>query len=289
MNERLRQIFKKGSKTYFTSSIFFPGDVRDDVFRLYGFVRVADDFVDQVPPDRKGFEAFVSLYRQALTQGPCGDLVIDSFVELARRREFDPGWTEAFLHSMALDLSKSRYESLEETLHYIYGSAEVIGLYMARIMGLPEQAYPYAKMQGRAMQMINFIRDIPEDLELGRIYLPLEGLDPALLQEEGARKNPRVFKAFIGRMLEHYFRWQEEAERGYAYIPKRYLIPIKTASDMYKWTSRRIQRDPPVVYTRKVKPSRGRILLQIAGNTLKIFTGRSRNHAGVFQRAKTEN
>ncbi len=289
MNERLRQIFKKGSRTYFTSSIFFPRDVREDVFRLYGFVRVADDFVDQVPPDREGFEAFVSLYRQALEQGPSGDLVIDSFVELAGRLEFDPAWTEAFLHSMALDLGKSRYGSLEETLHYIYGSAEVIGLYMARIMGLPEQAYPYAMMQGRAMQMINFIRDIQEDLELGRIYLPLQGLDPALLQEEGARKDPRAFKGFIGKMLHYYFQWQEEAERGYAYIPKRYLIPIKTASDMYKWTGLVIQRDPLVVYTRKVKPSRGRILLQIAGNTLRIFTGRGTTHAGVFQRAKAKN
>jgi phytoene synthase len=68
--------------------------------------------------------------------------------------------------------------------------------------------------------------------------------------------------------LELYRGWQAEAEAGYRYIPRRYLIAVKTAADMYNWTARRIQKDPLVVFRRKVKPSRGRILLQIAANAL---------------------
>ena len=289
MNQTLRNIFRKGSKTYFTSSLFFPKKAREDVFKLYGFVRVADDYVDQVPPDTRGFENFLSLYRQACARGSSGNVVVDSFVELAGRLEFDPAWTEAFLHSMSLDLEKARYKTMEETLEYIYGSAEVIGLYMARIMGLPETSHPHAMMQGRAMQMINFIRDIQEDLALGRVYLPLEGRDPDLLLEEKARRDPEAFQAFIREMLGFYNQWQREAEKGYGYIPKRFLIPVKTASDMYNWTARAIEKDPWVVYTRKVKPSRGRILLQILSNSITISTGRVKTHAGLFQGTKAQN
>jgi 15-cis-phytoene synthase len=289
MNGRLQHIFKSGSKTYFTSSLFFPPAVKEDVFKLYAFVRVADNLVDQVPPDREGFEKFVDGYRESRSRGPTGDLVIDSFVELAGRLEFDPAWTDAFLHSMALDLQKSNYKSLAETLEYVYGSAEVIGLYMARILGLPERAYPYAMLQGRAMQFINFIRDIREDQDLGRVYLPLDGRDPKLLTEGEARKKPAEFQAFIRSMLDHYGAWQEEAGKGYAYIPWRYLVPIKTAADMYRWTAGVIARDPFVVFSRQVKPSRGRILLTVFRNFFTLYTKRGRHHAGLLQGTKTEN
>src|SRR6056297_3937029 len=151
------QTFKSGSKTYFNSSRFFPADVRRDVFYLYAFVRKADNFVDEVPQDPDGFYRFCDSYRRALeqTDGSTGDPIIDRFVELHWRRGFDPAWTEAFLGSMEKDLFKKEYNSLQETLDYIYGSAEVIGLYMSRIMQLPPVADYPARMLGRAMQYIN--------------------------------------------------------------------------------------------------------------------------------------
>ena len=80
--------------------------------------------------------------------------------------------------------------------------------------------------------------------------------------------NPEGFTRFIRTQLSRYFRWQEIAEEGFSYIPKRYLIPVKTASEMYKWTARVIHRDPFIVYERKVKPSVTRIVGTIGYNTL---------------------
>jgi phytoene synthase len=268
MNRLHRDTFQSGSKTYFNSSLFFPAPVRRDVFALYGFVRVADNFVDRVPQDGEGFRRFAAAYRRAAQGRPAGDPLIDSFLELARRKGFDPAWTDAFLHSMELDLSKSSYDTLEQTLQYIYGSAEVIGLFMARVLELPEVSHPHARLLGRAMQYINFIRDIDEDRGLGRRYLPLEGSPLESLDPETARRRPEAFREFLRRHLALYKGWQAEAEAGYRYIPRRYLIAVKTAADMYNWTARRIERDPLVVFRRKVKPSRGRILLQVAVNAL---------------------
>ena len=261
-----RQVFKSGSRTYFNSSVFFPPEVRDDVFVLYGFVRVADNFVDSIPQQPDAFHGFVERYRRARAGSPAGDVIVDSFVELAGRRNFDPAWTDAFLHSMALDLTKSVHATVEETLEYVYGSAEVIGLYMSRIMGLPAAAEHAAEMLGRSMQFINFIRDIDEDNTLGRIYLPIGESSLPDLQEATARAHPSEYRRFIASQLERYRGWQAAAEGGYRYIPRRYRVPIQTAADMYNWTASRIAEDPFIVYKRKVKPSRPRIVARILRN-----------------------
>ena len=169
-----KQIFRNGSRTYYVSSRFFPKKVREDVFILYGFVRVADNYVDCIPQDADGFYSFRRAYETALTTGELsGDYIIDSFIDLQRRKNFDEAWTQAFLDSMQHDVVKSSCDTLDEVLTYIYGSAEVIGLFMSRIMNLDDTALPYARMLGRAMQYINFIRDINEDVSLRRRYLPL--------------------------------------------------------------------------------------------------------------------
>ena len=261
-----RKTFRQGSKTYYNSSVFFPREVREEVFVLYGFVRVADDYVDAVPQDADGFKRFCSAYRASLAGVPAGDHFIDSFVELLRRRDLDTRWVNAFLYSMELDLYRKSYDTLEDVLEYIHGSAEVIGLFMARLLGLPEASFQYARLQGRAMQYINFIRDVSEDTATGRRYLPVARSGLPVLDETSARKDRHRFEAYIREQIGLYRAWQAEAERGYRFIPRRYLVPIKTASDMYAWTAERIYKDPYLVFERKLKPTKHRIFLQVLWN-----------------------
>jgi phytoene synthase len=275
MDRIIFNTFKRGSKTYFYSSIFFSKEVRDDVFALYSFVRKADNFVDVVPQLKDEFYRFKDAYDNALRGKTSSDIIINSFVSLMRRKSLKRAWVDAFFESMEMDLTKQRYETIEETLHYVYGSAEVIGLMMAKIMDLDPQSYPCAQYLGRAMQYINFIRDIEEDLTLGRTYLPLGNSPLERLNCDYVRKRKDAFVEFIRTNIGLYRQWQKEAEKGFAYIPKRYLIPIKTASDMYQWTAERIYRNPLMVYQKKVKPSILRIVLQIARNSLRGTAGLS--------------
>ncbi len=271
------RIFKAGSTTYFNSSLFFPPAMRAEVFALYGFVRVADNLVDAVPQDVAGFRRFAARYRAALAGQPAGDVILDDFVALARRRAFDPAWTEAFLASMEADLTKRFYRTEAETLEYVYGSAEVIGLFMARIMRLPEESLAAARMLGRAMQYINFIRDVAEDAGLGRRYLPLERDGRRLLDvpddwrptPEWARANPEAWRSYLRGHLDRYETWQAAAEAGYRFISRRPRMAVRTAGDMYNWTARQIARDPWVVFVRKVKPRKARIVWQALGNGLR--------------------
>ena len=274
VHEQHEEIFRSGSKTYYFSSRFFPKNVRDDVYALYGFVRVADNLVDDIPVDPDKFKTFRALYSEALLTGqPTGDHIIDAFLELQERKNFDPLWTEAFLDSMQHDLVSTSCDTLDETLTYIYGSAEVIGLFMARIMDLPEESSQAAAMLGRAMQYINFIRDIEEDNMLGRRYLPLGETSLRGLTKEDALAQKEEFKRFIRQEIARYSQWQREAEKGYHYIPRRYRIPIMTAADMYCWTARQIAKDPMIVFDKRVKPAKFRILRKGLAHTLGMAFG----------------
>jgi phytoene synthase len=282
MNAVAQKIFKAGSKTYFNSSFFFPKKVREDVYRLYAFVRRGDDYVDEVPQDEKGFRAFCSAFRK-LRSGQAVDTldasvlsvesldILQDFVLLEREKKFDPAWADAFLGAMEMDLAKKEYATLEETLSYIYGSAEVIGLFMAAILSLPAASHPAAQSLGRSMQYINFIRDIDEDFGLGRRYLPLEGSGLKHLSREDALKDPDAFKQFHRSQIALYRNWHKEAVKGYGYIPYKCRIAVKTAEDMYLWTARVIEKNPLIVFERKVKPSKTRIVFCALSNFIKAL------------------
>lgn len=263
-NQTRNSIFKSGSTTYYYATKFFPRSIADDVTTLYAFVRLADDYVDQKNPDHHKLDKFISAYQKRISHNNL-DPVLTKFWELEERAGFSQDWVMAFLETMATDRRGLQIQTMSELIKYMYGSAEVIGLMVCRIMGLPVAADSAAKMQGRAMQYINFIRDIRVDLELERQYLPQEILDKhhlVDLQPETVRNNSSQFKAMIRSQLQTYRHWQEHAEQGYLYLPKRYRTPVTTAAKMYNWTAKQIEIEPLRVYDKVIKPHPLQVLLQ---------------------------
>ena len=217
INKSLFQIFKQGSKTYFYSSIFFPSIIRKDVFVLYAFVRKTDNFVDSIPQKINEFYKFKELYYKCLNGEKTKDIVINSFVELQKRKKFDQKWINAFLDSMEKDISKKQYETMNETINYMYGSAEVIGLMMSKILQLNEKSYKYARYLGRSMQYINFIRDIFDDINLGRRYLPTAELKKyglESLEYDYVIKNEELFKSFLRDQIGYYIEWVKKVNQN---------------------------------------------------------------------------
>jgi phytoene synthase len=280
-----KSIFRNGSTTYYFSSWFFPKAIRQDVFKLYSFVRIADDYVDSIPQNKKEFNILRTLWQDAvddknfdskpIEQDSVNERVVKNMIHLTNVYDFDTAWIESFLDSMQADVTKKRYASLDGSLWYVYGSAEVIGIMMAKIMNLPDKAIDHAIMQGRAMQWINFIRDIAEDNRLGRCYFPQEDLDKFKLSNlsfSTVSAKPEAFNNFINFQLDRYYKWQLEAEKGYKYIPKRLLKPLKTANDMYGWTAKEISADPLKIYQTKIKPNK----LQVLSSGIKHVLTRSK-------------
>lgn len=273
ISRALYLIFKQGSRTFFYTSRSFPRQIRDDVFTLYGFVRKTDDFVDAIPQRSSAFFAFRRELEASLNGQRSCDPILISFMDLVKRKELSPAWIRSFLDAMEMDITRHFYPTLSHLEQYMYGSAEVVGMMMARIMGLPSRAYRCARILGRAMQYINFIRDIREDLDLGRIYLPQSFLRRhglVSLEYSYVNKRREEFQSFIRHELQRFHLWRSQAQAGFRYIPAEYLVSIKTASDMYAWTAEQINREPMVVYRRKVIPPIALIKKQILKNSGKI-------------------
>ena len=251
-----REIFRQGSRTYYFSSMFFPEPYKSDVFTLYAFVRKADDFVDAIPQDEQGFNEFESAFWRALAGAPTPETnsIILNFVSLVRRVNIPEDWIRAFLTAMRLDIYKKRYASIDETCHYMYGSAEVIGLMLMRIFKLEPDSEQGARLLGRAMQYINMIRDVAEDIELGRQYLPIDeyaqyGLRSDVpLSKEVALDCPSAFSRYMRAQLQRQMGWMALARKSFRYLPRSLRIPVSTASQMYDWTAAQIMADPLIVW-----------------------------------------
>ena len=149
---------------------------------------------------------------------------------------------------------------------------------MNRIMKTDPAADENAKYLGFAFQYINFIRDINEDIILGRQYIPQEILDKNnldKLDQKTTAHNPEAFQKVLNEIVNTYTKWQEIGLEGISKIPRRRArIAIKTASDMYLWTSQQIRQNPSIIFERKVKPIKRQIILSLAKNSLMLPFGR---------------
>ena len=272
MRIRFENLFRNASTTYYYSSIFFPKNTKQDIFTLYAYVRTADDFVDKIPADKAEFLNFKKETIEHIEGKKESDNeIIREFLKLAERKKFDKSWIIDFLKSMESDLTKKVYHTKEELDTYIYGSAEVIGLMICRIIGIKEQYYEGAKKLGYSMQLINFIRDIEEDNGLGRTYIPKEYYDKYELKNltrSEAEKNKDAFSRIVREQISIYKNLRKESHNYFKGIPYRQRVPIKTASDMYNWTANKIYKNPMIVYNKKVKPRKTRVILYIIKNTL---------------------
>ena len=263
-----RNIFKKGSTTYYYSSLFFPASIRHAVFTFYAYVRVADDFVDSIPQNVKAFEKFCKETKSAFKDKPASNKIIIAFRDVTKVYDIPYEWVESFLEAMRADTKKTTYKTFKELEEYMYGSAEVIGLVMAKILNLPKESYTAAQLQGKAMQLINFIRDVDEDTQLGRSYIPLEDLKKFGLQSLTIKtgKDRKAFSQLIRFEIRRYREIQKEAEKGYRFMPVTLLIPVKTAADIYNWTAQEIEKNPLVVFEKKIKPKPIQVFTRIFVN-----------------------
>lgn len=257
----LDDVFRRGSTTFYFASRFFPAQIRRDVAGLYALVRTADDCVDELPADPKRLAALEAACSSGELDvlSPNDRAIVSAFRDVSARHAFEPAWIAAFFSSMRADLSPKTYETLDDTLAYTYGSAEVIGLMMARVMGAPAQLHDQAALLGRAFQYINMVRDIGADQDLGRTYIPRDhylaaGLDS--LSEASARANPEGFASLVRAELDTYRAWSSGAMPAIAGLPFACRPAVRAAAAGYARTADALAADPMLVYRRVYKPSR---------------------------------
>ncbi|MDX3771566.1 phytoene/squalene synthase family protein [Streptomyces sp. NBC_01707] len=243
-----RRLNARHGKSYFLATRLLPVERRSAVHALYGFARWADDIVDGLDQPRNSTERgrrLRSLERdlaRALRTGLGDGPVVRAVADTAERYGIDHSLFADFLISMYSDLHVTDYPTYNDLRAYMHGSAAVIGLQMLPVLGtvVPrEEAAPHAAALGVAFQLTNFLRDMGEDLDRGRVYLPADlltahGVDRTLLEwsRRTGRRDPRIRAALIAAeaMTRRVY---QAAEPGIAMLDPRARPCIRTAFTLY--------------------------------------------------------
>jgi phytoene synthase len=217
---RCRTLNAEHGKTYYLATLLLPAAKRPHVHALYGFARYVDDLVDDLDPsltaqqraDRLGewSDDFLADLDWGTTSDPVSRAVMHTAQEFGIPHEYFAD----FLESMRMDLTITGYATYADLEQYMWGSAAVIGLEMVPILGRRDPSVRWDVVEehaidlGVAFQLTNFLRDIAEDLQRGRVYLPQESLDMFGVDRD------RLARGIVDESLRNLLAWEIERTRA---------------------------------------------------------------------------
>ena len=251
---------KRHGTTYYWSTKVLPADKRPHVHALYGFCRYADDIVDDLGPvpvaqREAALVSFGERFFRDLAAGASTDPILMAVVDTVRKFPIDPECFRRFLRSMTMDLTVEKYETWDDLLQYMDGSAAVIGEMMLPILEPHDAAaFGHARDLGNAFQLTNFLRDVNEDLDRGRVYIPQEdvrhyGVD--LSKRKCTPEFVELMKFQIARCRTLYV----SADDGIAMLPNRSARCIRAARVLYSRILDRIEQQHYDVFAKRASVS----------------------------------
>lgn len=238
---RCAAITRRYGTTYYWGAILLPAASRRYVHAVYALCRAADDIVDasgatgpdQVALTQRRLAAFAASFFSALEAGNSDNEVLAAVVDAVARAGIPRECFERFFAAMTQDLVVDRYETWEDLLGYMEGSAAVIGEMMLPVLR-PRSAAAFepARALGLAFQLTNFLRDVGEDLDRGRVYLPqadlrAHGADPWL------RRVTPAWRAFMTEQLARNRELYRIADTGLGELPPAAGRCVRTARILY--------------------------------------------------------
>jgi phytoene synthase len=271
--EECKRLNALHGKTYYLATLLLPKAKRPFVHALYGFARYADEIVDDLASTLTDAEKAAELKTwgdgvlSGLKNANSNDQVGRALIDTVNRFTIPHEHFVAFLHSMTMDLTVTEYANYEALMEYVYGSAAVIGLEMVPILGaLSQGAYEPAEKLGIAFQLANFIRDVGEDLDRGRVYLPQDelaqfGVDREMLE---ARKLTPQITAALKFQIERVRQLQREATPGILQLEPASRPCIEAASELYCGIVDEVEAIGYDIFNKRAKTSTGR-RMRVAG------------------------
>jgi len=271
--EECKRLNSLHGKTYYLATLLLPAAKRPFVHALYGFARYADEIVDDLAstltPAQKAevLSKWSSEVLAGLKSGTTSDAVGKALIDTVQRFAIPHQHFVDFLHSMEMDLTVTQYKTFDDLYEYVYGSAAVIGLEMVPILGpLHNDAFEAAKKLGIAFQLANFIRDVDEDLDRGRVYLPIKELAQFCVTREMLEERvltPEIIEALkfqIARVRQ----LQAESAAGIALLEPSSRPCIEAASTLYCGIVDEVEKIGYDIFNHRAKTSTAR-RIRVAG------------------------
>jgi phytoene synthase len=241
-----RRMHRRRDPTYYWATRRLPRELRPATHALYAFVRTADDIVDgpqraATPAQRRAqLDAWEA--ELALPRHPVASALLDS----AHRHSLPLGELEKYMASMRIDCAPVRMQTWEQLEDYMDGSAGSVGRIMGALLGLPARLHARLGRLGLAFQLTNFLRDIPEDRRLDRVYLPADdrahfGVSEADL--DATDPSPAV-RALIGRQVGRARALFAEGDEAVAAAPRAVRPGMRLAIVAYDRVLEKVEQSP---------------------------------------------
>jgi phytoene synthase len=260
---RCAAIAAEHGRSYHLATRLLTADRRPAVHALYAAARTADDLVDLPGADPAGDLAdWSAAVLTEVGRGWSDDPVRLALVDTVRRYEIPVEHLIDFLAAMTTDLTTTGYPTLDALDRYMWGSAAVIGLQVLPVLGTARgvpraEAEPYAIALGEAFQLTNFLRDVGEDADRGRVYLPadLMAAHGVTREQLAAKRHDAAFAALMREMVAVVRRRYDDAAPGTALLAPESRDCVRAATALYGGILREIERADYRVLDRRVSVS----------------------------------
>jgi phytoene synthase len=248
-----REMTRRAARNFYWGFVALPKDQRVAIYALYGFARQVDDdadlLVDSGLPHLLQASRF-DYHRDRLRRCYAGDVsdpVMQVLAHVVSRYQIPREELEALIRGVERDLQVTRYESWAELKEYCRLVASTIGRMCVRVFGFSDPvALDLADDLGVAMQLVNILRDIREDLQMGRVYLPQEELRQFDVREEGLREGDpgEGWKPLVHYQIARAHQFFQSGLRVTELIPRRAAVCVLTMAGMYLAILEQLSRDP---------------------------------------------
>lgn len=280
--DQARQSIAVGSKSFAMASKFLPAGMHEDCVMLYAWCRHADDVIDG---QEAGFAATaqgdpaarLTELRDLTHRALRGDAAAPVYAGLARvvaARDIPHRHVDELLDGFAMDVNGQVYHGMGDLLEYCYRVAGVVGVMMARIMGVRDEGVlDRASDLGLAFQLTNIARDVIDDARIGRTYLPrdllraegIEAVDPDDLSQRHALHRVAL------RLLDDAEIYYRSADVGIAALPRRPALAIAAARNIYRQIGVKLGAQGPDAWNGRLSTTKGeklRLAAKAVGSTV---------------------
>jgi phytoene synthase len=263
-----RSITREHGRTFYFASHLLPPDKRAAAYAVYALCRISDDTVDrnnsmEVQEELAKVRATIhAAYEGAAT---ADDLLL-AFQDTIHRYAIPQRCFDELIEGMYMDLSINSYETFDELYQYCYRVAGVVGLIMLKIFGSSSPAAEERAVElGVAMQLTNILRDIREDYERGRVYLPREELRRFGVSDDGLRNGivDDKFKALMAFQISRARDYYQQSSAGISMIAdRRSRLVVCAMKDIYGAILQAIEMNKWDVFSVRARVSTaGKIML----------------------------
>lgn len=261
-----REVLAKKSKSFALAARLLPAGVADDAAVVYAFCRRVDDAIDLAPASAAALQALRDQVESIYSGAPQADAQFATFQEVVARRAIPRAYVDELIDGMEMDVRGARYRSFQDLLLYCHRVAGTVGLMMCHVMGVRgPTALRRAAHLGIAMQLTNICRDVGEDWQNGRLYLPAGLLGPSAPCVAAGpfplRLRERARLA-TGVLLAEAERYYQSADAGIALLGFRCALAVRTARLVYAAIGARVEEQGCDPFAgRAVVPWWGKLLL----------------------------